>query len=235
MLDLPRLGSRSSFKGDKERDFSIRRPDESKTHYATRTRLHQVRAANHARHRGSTEVVHLVLHPGHTIQPQHLCPLRSLRLDFQVHSGVEGPGFNDGDGRESLGFAGILPHPESQFLDCHLVVRIDAHFARNLHCFDGNFTGGKVRVLGKGLRRSLRIRSTTSYCSNRSIGLNYIALAAEQEALLLVADEQKSLEMPQEFVGSPVARQFDGSTAEIPVVLLQLRFKPAEQGKRIRG
>ena len=39
-----------------------------------------------------------------------------------------------------------------------------------------------------------------------NVGLNHVALPAEQKRLLLVAHQQQRFQMPQKLVGAPVAR-----------------------------
>ena len=39
-----------------------------------------------------------------------------------------------------------------EFFYRHLLIGIDADFARNLHCFFGDLAGGKLRVVEQGLR-----------------------------------------------------------------------------------
>ena len=71
--------------------------------------------------------------------------------------------------------------------------------------------------------------------ATRAIGLDHVALSAEQERLLFVGHQQQRLEMTQEFVGAPVFGEFDGAASEIAVILLELGLEAAEQGEGVGG
>src|SRR3984957_10186772 len=75
-----------------------------------------------------------------------------------------------------------------KLFDRYLVIGIDAHFARNIHCLFGNLAGGELRVVGQRLRGGLGIRTSAANGGDAAVGLDDISLAAEQERLLLVAD-----------------------------------------------
>ena len=93
--------------------------------------------------------------------------------------------------------------------------------------------GGKLRMLGQCLRRRLCVRSAAANRRHRAVGLNHIALAAEQKRLLLVANEQQRFQVTQEFVGAPVLGQLHRASPQIAVILLELGLKAAEQSKRV--
>src|SRR5271157_5117319 len=78
----------------------------------------------------------------------------------------------DGRGRPSL--------PELQFFDRYCIIGIDAHFAGNLHRFLGNFAGGELGVASQGFSRGLRVGTTAADGRHSSIGLDHVALPAEQ-------------------------------------------------------
>src|SRR5258706_13475417 len=88
---------------------------------------------------------------------------------------------------------------------------------------------------GKRFGSGLGKRATTADGGNSAIRLNHVALTAQQESLLFVGHEQQSLQMPQKLVGAPVFSQFDGRPAHVPVILLQLRLKAAEERKSVGG
>src|SRR5262245_17618787 len=87
----------------------------------------------------------------------------------------------------------------------------------------------------EGLGCRLGKRSARPDGRDPAIRLNHIALAAEQEGLVPVRDEQQGLQMPQELVSTPILGELDGRAAEVSMVLLQLRFEAAEERKRIRS
>src|SRR5579884_1020312 len=73
-----------------------------------------------------------------------------------------------------------------QLLYRDLLVRIDAHFACNLHCFFGDLARGKLRVLSECLSCRLCIRTTAADCRNSTVRLDHITLPAEQKCLLFI-------------------------------------------------
>ena len=89
------------------------------------------------------EVVHPVFYPCDPVGRQLLCPLRSLRFEYKMHRGTQRTGRDQGDGRKGLIWAKteIPPLRASQFFDRYAIIGIDAHFARNLHCFFRNLPG----------------------------------------------------------------------------------------------
>src|SRR5437899_2581824 len=122
-----------------------------------------------------------------------------------------------------------------KLFDRHPVIRIDAHLARNLHSFFGDLFGRELGMFRERLRSGLRIRTAAPDCRYSAVGLDHIALTAEQKRLLPVAYEQQRFQVPQKLVGAPVTRQFDGGPPEVPMILLQLSLKPAEERERIRS
>ena len=88
-------------------------------------------------------------------------------------------------------------------------------------------------MLRKRLGRRMRIRAAAADRSDSAVGFNDISLAAKQESLLFVRDKQQGLEVPQEFISTPILGKLDGRTAEISVILIELSFKAAKEGKRI--
>src|SRR5262252_2701554 len=67
-----------------------------------------------------------------------------------------------------------------------LVVSIDAHFARNLHGLLGDLTGGKLGMLGQSLGCGLRVRAAAADGGDSRVGLDDVALSAQQKRLLFV-------------------------------------------------
>ena len=53
-------------------------------------------------------------------------------------------------------------------------------------------------------RRSLGVRAAAANGSHPAIWLNHVALSAQQEGLLLVANQQERLQMAKKFIGSLV-------------------------------
>src|SRR5690242_1717565 len=88
-------------------------------------------------------------------------------------------------------------------------------------------------MVGEGLSRRLGIRAAAADGGDAAVRLDNVSLAAEQEGLVLVADQQQSFQVPQVLVGAPILGQFHGGAANVAVVLLQLGFKAAEEGKGV--
>src|ERR1700681_185941 len=82
-----------------------------------------------------------------------------------------------------------------EFFNRYLVISIDAHFARNLHCFFGDLTRGQLGVLGQRLRGCLGIGAAAADGRDAAVGLDYVTLSAQKESLLLVGDQQQSFEV----------------------------------------
>src|SRR4029077_13704214 len=87
----------------------------------------------------------------------------------------------------------------------------------------------------ESLRSGLRVWAARPDCRDSAVGLDHVALAAEQKRLLSAANLQQRLEMPKKLVRTPVARQFDVGPPKVAMILLQLSLKPAEERERIRS
>ena len=69
------------------------------------------------------------------------------------------------------------------------------------------------------------VRAAAADGGNAVVGLDHVALAADQEGLLLVGDQQQCFQRAQHLVGAPVLGQLDCGAAQVAVVLLQLGLK----------
>ena len=67
------------------------------------------------------------------------------------------------------------------------------------------------------------------------IGLDHVALSADEKRLGLVGDQQQGFELAQHLVGAPVLGQLDGGAAQVAVILLQLRLEAGEQREGVGG
>src|SRR5271163_1417830 len=90
-------------------------------------------------------------------------------------------------------------------------------------------------MLRQGLRGGLCVGASAADGGYPAVGLDHIALSAEQERLLFVAHQQQRFQMAQEFIGAPVLGQLDGTASQVAVVLLQFRFEAAEEGEGVGG
>ena len=120
-----------------------------------------------------------------------------------------------------------------QFFDGDGVIGIDAHSAGNLHSFFGDLAGRQFGMTGEGFGGGLGVGTSAADGGDSSIGLDDVALSAEQESLLLIADQQQCFEMAQEFIGTPVFGELDGAAAKVAVILLELGFEAAEKGEGV--
>ena len=87
----------------------------------------------------------------------------------------------------------------------------------------------------QSLSGGLGVGASAADCGYAAIGLDHIALSAEQKGLLFVADQEQRFQVAQIFIGAPVFGEFNCAAAEIAVVLLQLRFEAAEKGEGVGG
>jgi hypothetical protein len=129
----------------------------------------------------------------------------------------------------------LPPHMLLQFFNRYRVICIDAHFAGNLHRLFGNFAGGEFGVRCQRLGGGLGVRASAADGSYSTIGLDHVALSAKQKSLLLVAHQQQSFQVAQEFIGAPILGEFYGATSQVAVILLQLRFEAAEKREGVGG
>src|SRR5205823_14725909 len=117
----------------------------------------------------------------------------------------------------------------SQLFYRNLLIGIDADFASNLHCFFGDLARRKLRVIRQSLGRRLRKWAATADSCDAAIRLDDVSLSAQHERLFFVGNQQQSLQVAQILVSSPVFGEFDRAASDIAVILLQLRFKAAEE------
>ena len=90
-------------------------------------------------------------------------------------------------------------------------------------------------MLCERLGRGLGVGAAAADGGYAAIGLDYVALSTEQERLFFVADQQQCFQMAEVFVGAPVFGQLYGAAAEVAVILLEFRFKAAEEREGVGG
>src|SRR6266496_4923491 len=90
-------------------------------------------------------------------------------------------------------------------------------------------------MLGKSLGRGLGKWAAAADRGDPAVGLDDIALAAQQKCLLFVGNQQQSFQVTQELVGTPVFGQLHGGAADVAVILLQFGLKAAEKRERVRS
>src|SRR5271157_4466723 len=68
---------------------------------------------------------------------------------------------------------------------------------------------------------------------NAAVRLDHIACSRQDKRVLLVRNQEKRLQPPQQAVGPPVFCQLDGGPGNIAVVLFELLLEALKKGKRI--
>src|SRR5215469_9305045 len=119
-----------------------------------------------------------------------------------------------------VGLAGkIDDHGLSQFLKGEVVVGIDADFGGDGHGLFDNSARRELGVAEQGCRGGNRERTTGAYRGDRLVGFDDVAVAADDEDVLGVGDEQQGFQVAQCFIRAPVFGQFDHRPGEVPVEL----------------
>ena len=121
----------------------------------------------------------------------------------------------------------------AQLFICNFIVGKDADVTGNFHSFFGDLTGRHIGVLIQCPGGCKSIRSTTANGRNSLVGIDHVAGAAEQKHLTAISDDQQRLEVAEHLVGSPVLGQLHCCSAEIAVILLELRFEAGEEIERV--
>src|SRR5712691_8368745 len=79
-------------------------------------------------------------------------------------------------------------HLVLQFFNRNCVIGIDAHLAGDLHGFFGDLARSELRVCSSDLCRGLRVGASAADGSHTAVGLDHVALSAEQKRLFFVAN-----------------------------------------------
>src|SRR5215472_17669687 len=123
-------------------------------------------------------------------------------------------------GRFDRSVAWATSQAELYFLNDQVVIGVDADFACDLHSFYYYLPGGHLCFSKQSAGRGKRISSAGSDCHDTVIGFEHLAPSGNHQRGLVVSDQQQGLEMAKVLVCSPFFPQLDGSTLELPVVLL---------------
>ena len=67
------------------------------------------------------------------------------------------------------------------------------------------------------------------------VGLDHVAVAADDVGVLGVGHQQQRFQMAQDAVGAPLLGQFDDGARQVAVVLLELGFEAGEQREGVGG
>ena len=81
----------------------------------------------------------------------------------------------------------------------------------------------------------LRVGAAAADGRYSAVGLDHVALSAEQKRLFLVADQKQRFQVAQEFIGAPIFCKFHCAAPQVAVVLLEFRFEAAEKGEGVGG
>ncbi len=84
----------------------------------------------------------------------------------------------------------LSPH-KSQLFYRNLVIRIDAHFAGDLHRLFRDLPRQQLGVLQQRLRCRLGLRPAAADGRNPAVRLYHISLTTKQEGLLFIRNQQK--------------------------------------------
>src|SRR5579862_5255252 len=88
-------------------------------------------------------------------------------------------------------------------------------------------------MLRQSLRGRLRIGTSAANGGNPAVRLNHVALPAQEERLIFIADQQQGLQISQKLIRTPIAAEFYRGPAQVSVILLQFPLKAAEKRKCI--
>src|SRR5471032_3094048 len=118
-------------------------------------------------------------------------------------------------------------------LDDAIVVRVNAHVARDCQCLFDDIARREFGVFGERLRRSLRIRTARTDRANAVFRIEHVAVTRNDERSLRVGGNQHGFQPAQHAVRAPVLRELDGGACQIALVLFQLGFEAVEERKRV--
>ena len=117
-------------------------------------------------------------------------------------------------------------------VDEQIAVGVDADVGGNVERALDDAARIQLGVFNQRARRGQRERPAGADRRHVVFRLDHIAVAGDDEDLLLVAHQQQRLEAPQVAVGAPVLGELDGGAGEI-AMLLELALEALEQRKGI--
>ena len=129
-----------------------------------------------------------------------------------------------------LGPAALRP---SGNFDHVLLVGVDAQVAGDRQRLLDDLLGGQRRMLQQRARRRLRIGAAGADRDDAVLRLQHIAGPGDHQRRRRVGHGEHRLQPPQHAIRTPVLRQFDGRTRQVPLVLLELGLEALEQRERI--
>src|SRR3954451_16996868 len=124
----------------------------------------------------------------------------------------------------------------SELLDREVVVGENADLGGDPHRLAHHVLGGHRGVPEQGSRGGQRVVGSGADGEHGLllVRLHQLADAGDEEALLLVGDDDHRLQLPQRPVGPPVLGQLDDRPLEIAVEFLELLLQAADERQRVR-
>src|SRR5688500_11142771 len=114
----------------------------------------------------------------------------------------------------------MAPSAELEHRD--VLVRVDADLAGDLEALSHDVARGERAVLRQGAGRGEGVGAAGADRENPVVGLDDLAVAADDEAVVPVDDDEHRLEAAQHAVAAPLLRELDGRAREVAGVALEL-------------
>ena len=103
------------------------------------------------------------------------------------------------------------------------------------HRLAGDRLGRHVLEIGQRARRGEREGAARADADQAVVGLEHVAIAAEQQRDLGIGDRHHRLEAAQVAVGAPVLGELDRGAHQLAGMALELGLEPLEQREGVRG
>jgi hypothetical protein len=89
--------------------------------------------------------------------------------------------------------------------------------------------GIELGVLEQRPRSGLRVRASRTDCDNAVLGLEHIARSGNDQRSARIGNREHRFQPAQNAVGTPVLRQLDRGTLQLPLMLIELGLEALEQ------
>src|SRR4051812_1607206 len=123
--------------------------------------------------------------------------------------------------------------PSARLENRDVGIGVHANLGGDLEAALYDFPRGKLGVLHQRARRGQSVRAPGADGENPVVGLDDVAGAGDDEAVLAVSHGEKGLEPAQDAVAAPVLGQLDGRALQIAGIALQLLFELLEQRESV--
>src|SRR6185369_4148212 len=152
-------------------------------------------------------------------------PMMYLSSSATICRGVRWPvsfsAAGPADSATSPGIRKTMAPGSSEFLDPDAVVGVDVDSGRDRERLPGELGRRKRRVLGERPGCGERVRPARSDGEQALVGSDQVAGPRDQQGELAVGDDQQRLELAQDLVGPPFARELDRGAFEVSAVFLE--------------